>query len=114
MQKRSFIFRVKKSMKNFGLLDPEDKAVLFFDASVVTHHSPQDVKLQHWPLWTLLVGRPFSTCEAGSVSIPHICCEFSREARSHAEAYRLRIGWVPGLMRPGCASTAHFRVQCQY
>jgi len=52
---------VNQLMKNFGLLDPEDKVILFFETSVVTHptarrHSPHDVQLQHWPVWTLLVG----------------------------------------------------------
>ena len=61
MQKRSFIFRVKQSMKYFGLLVPEEKVIVLFNMSVITHptarrHSPHDVQLQHWPVWTLFVG----------------------------------------------------------
>ena len=106
-------------MKNFGLLDPEYKVILLFDTSVVTHptarrHSPHDVKLQHWPVWTLVVGTAnVPRMRRESVSIPHIGSEFSTEARLYAGAYWPRSGWVPGLMRPGCASTSHFRIQCQ-
>jgi hypothetical protein len=61
MQRSSFIFRVKQSMKYFGLLGPEDKVIVLFDSSVVTYstarrHSSHDVQLQHWLVWTLLVG----------------------------------------------------------